>query len=478
MADPIIGRENEKKVLQEMLTSGEAELVAILGRRRVGKTFLVRNFYEKHLVFEFTGVHDASLDSQLFNFSHALQEAMQSPIPPATPNNWVQAFVFLSDFLKTKLACSPLVVLFDEFPWIHTRKSGFIEAFGHWWNTWASRQPLVKVIICGSAASWMIEHILNNRGGLHNRVSRTIRLLPFTLRETEAFLALRGVKLNRYQILQLYMAMGGIPQYLRQVSRGESAQQAIDKLYFEKDGLLRLEFKNLYQSLFDNAQHHEAIVRFLAKKASGLSRTEIISGCGFTTGGGTTRLFGELEESGFITQYVPFGKTSRDAIYRLTDEYSLFYLKFIESSRAMGAGAWHTIALGQSYTSWSGYAFEAICLKHVAEIKRALGISGVYTEASAWRYIPRKGESGAQVDLLLDRADQCINLCEMKFSASPFVITKRYAEELAKKVEVFKGQTKTGKAVFLTMVTAGGVGRNEYYDSLVQGEVGMRELFS
>lgn len=474
----IIGRDTEKKILKEMLSSKEAELVAVLGRRRVGKTFLIRNYYQKHLVFECTGIHEAGLPEQLFNFSRSLQQAMQSVLPLATPDNWVQAFTFLSDFLATKLkGRQPVVVLFDEFPWIHTAKSGFLTAFGHWWNTWASRQSLLKVVICGSAASWMIENILHNKGGLHNRISRTIQLLPFSLKESEDYLISRGLKLDHYQILQLYMAMGGIPQYLKQVDKGQSAHQVIDKLFFEKNGMLKAEFNVLYRSLFDNASHHEAIVRELAKKASGLSRTEVIKACGLTTGGTTTRLFEELEQSGFITQYIPFEKTSRDGVYKLTDEYSLFYLKFIDRTRAAGAGTWHKIAEGQSYNSWSGYAFEAICQKHIQQIKQALGIAGVYTEASGWRYTPKKGEKGAQIDLLLDRADHSINVCEMKFANGEFTIDKKYAGELDNKVKVFQAQTKTKKTIFPTMITTYGTKQNMYYTGRIVSEVKMEDLF-
>jgi hypothetical protein len=473
----IIGRDVEKKTLAEMLVSKEAELIALYGRRRVGKTFLVRNLYHKHMVFEFTGEHEAGFARQLTNFSTALKEAMRVAVPPATPASWQEAFRFLSDFLKGKIAKDPVVVLFDELPWIHTPRSGFLSAFGHWWNTWASRQSLLKVVICGSAASWMIHNIINSRGGLHNRVSRSIRLLPFTLAETEQYLVSRGIKLDRYQLLQLYMAMGGIPQYLKQVSKGESVAQAIDKLCFARNGLLKIEFENLYKSLFAHAEYHEAIVRALSGKAKGMSRAEVIDACGFTTGGWTSDLFEELEESGFITQYIPFDKTARDSIYKLTDEYSLFYLKFIENSRATGAGTWLKVSAGRSYNNWSGFAFEAVCQKHVPRIKQALGISGVHTEASAWRYIPKKGETGAQVDLLLDRQDHCINLCEMKFAGAQFVIDKKYAGELDSKVKVFKEQTQTKKTIFPTMITTYGTKQNNYYTGRIVAEVVMEDLF-
>lgn len=478
MTETIIGRKAEQKILQELLASGTAELIAIYGRRRVGKTFLVRNYYATNMVFEFTGMHDASLSDQLFNFSKALQEAMDSVIPPATPASWLQAFGFLSDFLKTKQNKQPAVILFDEFPWIHSPKSKFLDAFGHWWNTWASRQQQLKVVICGSAASWMIENIINNKGGLHNRVSRTLRLLPFTLHESDRYLRSRDIRLDHYQVLQIYMAIGGIPQYLKQISKGESAQQVIHKLCFEKNGLLKNEFNNLYRSLFRNASHHETVVRALARKAAGMSRTELIAACGFTTGGTTTRIFEELEQSGFITQYIPFEKTSRDSVYKLSDEYSLFYMKFMEHTRATGAGTWQKIATGQSYKSWTGFAFEAVCQKHVLQLLRALGISGVHTEASGWRYAPKKEEErGAQVDLLLDRQDHCINLCEMKFSSGEFLIDKKYAAELDNKTRVFREQTKTKKTIFPTLITTYGVKKNDYYPGRVQAELNMEDLF-
>ncbi len=475
--ETIIGRKEEKKILSNALQSREAELIAVYGRRRIGKTFLIHNHYNKHIRFELTGVHEANLKDQLHNFSLALQTSMAIPVVPADPSNWIDAFSLLSDHLKPLLKKEPLVILFDELPWLSTPKSGFLQAFGHWWNTWASRHPQIKVVICGSAASWIIRNIINDRGGLHNRVTKRICLLPFTLAETEHFLHHHGAKLDRYEILQLYMAMGGIPQYLKQIKKGESAAQAIDRLCFTTSGMLKTEFDDLYKSLFAHAENHEAIVRVLSKKAKGMTRAEIIDACSFTTGGWTTELFNELEQSGFITQYIPFDRTVRDAIYKLSDEYSLFYLKFIEGARATGAGTWLRLSQKQSYTSWSGFAFESVCQKHVDLIKNALGIAGVYTEASGWRYVPKKAEKGAQVDLLLDRADHCINLCEMKWSAGEFTIEKKYAAELDSKVQVFKEQTKTRKTVFLTMISTYGTKQNIYYFGRIVSEVTMEDLF-
>jgi AAA+ ATPase superfamily predicted ATPase len=475
--DKLIGRQEEKKILGKALASAEAELIAVYGRRRVGKTFLIRTLYNDRIIFEITGIHEAQLTEQLENFSLSLQKAMGSPVPPAVPDNWIKAFDFLQQYLATKLSGQKSVVLFDEFPWIHTARSGFLQAFEHFWNTWASHQHNLIVVICGSAASWMVENIVNNKGGLHNRISRQIRLLPFNLGETETYLKSRRINLDKYQILQLYMAMGGIPQYLKAIEPGESAAQNIDRLCFTKDGILKGEFKNLYRSLFDNAQHHEAVVRALASKRQGLTRNEIIKASGLSSGGTTTKLFSELEESGFISQYIPFDKDVRDSIYKLSDEYSLFYLKFMEGIKATGAGTWLRLSTGSSFTIWSGFAFESICQKHVTQIKRSLGIEGVHAEISAWRYIPKKGESGAQIDMLIDRQDLCINICEMKFSIAEFVIDKKYSTELENKIRIFKDNIKTKKTLFLTMITTYGVKKNPYYTSLVQNEVTIDALF-
>lgn len=475
--ESIIGRKAELSLLQKIIKSDEAELLALYGRRRVGKTFLIRNAFQKQLVFEFSGIHGATLDQQLENFSEMLSKASGS-LPLAKPANWLQAFKMLTDYLMSVIKKQKKVIFFDEFPWIETPRSGFLPAFENFWNIWASRQKNLVVVICGSAASWMIQKVVNNRGGLHNRVTRKIRLLPFTISETAFYLRSRKVNLDKYQVLQLYMVMGGIPQYLKEIERGESAIQAIDRICFTKEGFLYEEFKNLYQSLFDDARHHTDVIRALARKSSGLTRNEIIESCKLSSGGGATQLLEELTESGFITPYIPFDRKVKDNIYKLTDEYSHFYIKFIENNRSLGPGSWIRFSAGTSWKSWSGYAFESICMKHAQQIKKALGIENVHTETSVWHYKPQKGEPGAQIDLLIDRQDLCINVCEMKFSMGDYEITKNYAKELENKLKVFRDRTKTRKTLFLTMVTTYGVKNPTNYSGLVQNEVTMTALFN
>jgi AAA+ ATPase superfamily predicted ATPase len=475
--EKVVGRQEERKVLAQVLKSSGSELVAVYGRRRVGKTFLIRTYYRSHLVFEFTGVHEAAMSDQLQNFTLALQKAMKTPVPLAVPDSWLSALNNLDQYLNNLPKNKPAVLFFDEFPWIHTQKSGFLQAFDHWFNHSVSRHSHIKVIICGSAASWMIDKILNNRGGLYNRVTRRIRLLPFTLAETEEYLKSHGSKLDQYQLLQLYMAIGGIPHYLFTIQKNESTAQIIDRLCFAKDGFLKNEFVDLYESLFSNPQQHEAVVRALSQKGKGLTRNEIIEKCGFTSGGWTTKILVELEESGFISRYIPFNRNEKDAIFKLSDEYSLFFLNFIEGSKSGGKGSWLQQMKSQSYLSWGGMAFESVCQKHVLQIRKALRIDTIYTEDSTWRYAPGKGKQGAQIDLLLDRADRCINLCEMKFATSEFTIDKKYAGELQNKVDVFTGETKTKKTIFITLITTYGVKANDHATAIVQAEVVMGDLF-
>ncbi|MEP7110757.1 MAG: ATP-binding protein [Ferruginibacter sp.] len=471
----IIGRALEQVLLSKIIKSEEPELVALYGRRRVGKTFLIRNAFEKQLAFEFSGIHDASLEQQLENFNEALSKAAGFPL--SKPSSWIQAFKVLTDHLTPIIRRQRKVIFFDEFPWINTPRSGFMQAFENFWNMWASRQKYLVVVICGSAAAWMIENIINNRGGLHNRVTRKIRLLPFTIGETELFLKERRVNLDKYQILQLYMVMGGIPQYLKEIETGESSIQAIDRTCFTKDGLLHQEFKNLFHSLFDNARDHMEVIRALAKRGTGLTRNAIIETCKLTSGGGTTQMLEELSESGFITPYIPFDRTAKDSIYKLTDEYSHFYVKFIENGKFKGPGSWTRFSTGTSWKSWSGTAFESVCMKHGLQLKKALGIEGVHTEISIWRYRPQKGEQGTQIDLLIDRQDLCINICEMKFSINEYVISKSYAKELENKLKVFRDNSQTRKTLFLTMITTQGIKNAMNYPGLVQHEIKMEALF-
>lgn len=479
-ASKIIGRETEQQRLLEASRSKEPELVALYGRRRVGKTFLVRELFRDSLAFELTGLHQESMKRQLESFANALR----SHFPKARfsiPSSWLDAF----ESLRIMISEEPpkrkrkRVLFFDEFPWLETRRSGFLAAFEHFWNTFASQRNDLIVVICGSAASWMIRKVIGSKGGLHNRTTLRIRLEPFSLGDTRKYLERRNVRLDDFQFAQLYMAIGGVPHYLNQIQPGHSAAQNIDRLCFAKDGLLVNEFQQLYAALFENAIHHEAMVRTLAKSGKGLTRSELLEATSLKSGGASTFVLQELIQSGFVIESPPRDNKVKEALYRLVDEYSLFYLNWIETNRTSGTDIWLRKSSGRNYATWCGYAFETLCMKHVPQIKAALGIANVQTQESSWIYRAKTpDDEGAQIDMLIDRADHCTNICEMKFSTHRFKIDKQYASDLERKIRVFRRRTKPSNTVFLTLITSHGLEPNDYAQRLVSSQIQLSQLMS
>lgn len=468
----VIGRDRELSILDAMYTSENSEFVAIYGRRRVGKTFLIRSAFEDKFTFQITGLANATLSQQLSIFHVALaRHDSKSDYEPA--GDWLTAFAQLTAYLEKQKGRK--VVFIDELPWFDTRNSKFIQGLEYFWNGWASARTDILLIVCGSATSWMTNKLINNKGGLHNRLTKRIKLLPFTLFECEKYLQSRNIALDRYQIIQLYMAFGGIPFYWDELEPGLSATQNIQHICFSETGLLRTEFTNLYRSLFSNHERHVSIIKALAKKSKGLTRDEIITLSGLPNAGSTSRLINELEESGFIRKYTPFGKKSRNSLYQLVDFYTHFYLKFIEGTQPMDSNTWLSAIDTPKYRAWSGYAYEQVCMYHLPQIKQALGISGVFTSISSWR--SSTSDTGTQIDLIIDRRDQVINLCEIKFSINPYTITKKYAAELRNQIGVFKLETGTRKSVFLSMVTTFGLQQNMYSTGLIQNDLTMDDLF-
>jgi predicted AAA+ superfamily ATPase len=480
----IIGRVFEQKRLAELYASHEAEFVAVYGRRRVGKTYLVTEFFkEKGLFFELAGQYGASVADQLGNFLSALDKVFSLQGKVTELRTWNQAFEMLKQQLESKGRHGHIVLFFDELPWLATRKSGFLGALEHFWNSWASRQNHCKVIVCGSAASWVIQNIINAKGGLHNRLTASIRLLPFSLNEARDFLRYRGIRLNNRQILDIYLVMGGIPHYLKQIRKGISAAQNVNNLCFRKDGLLVEEFGRLFDSLFDNSLEHKKVVTALAHAKSGLRRVELLQIIGAKPGGTLNRILANLEEAGFIMRVIPFGQINREATFRLCDEYSRFYVSWIAKiGRAVvtdpESDYWARQSTGQRWKTWAGLAFEDVCLKHTRVIKKALGIGAVITTESAWYLKGASTKEGAQIDLLIDRNDNCITVCEIKYHEAPLTLDKKDAAALRRKILLFKENTNTRKTVFLAMVTAEGIKPNENSIGLVDNEIVLADLFT
>lgn len=474
---PFVGRLEERKILENALHSPKAEMVSIIGRRRVGKTFLVKSIYHDKIDFEITGIQHATRREQLRNFMLQISKYSKGNFPLTEPKDWLEAFYLLSKLLEHKPKPGKMVVFLDELPWLATHKSGFLKGLSWFWNSWATNQPIV-VVVCGSAASWMIKNVVHHKGGLHNRITKRIYLKPFDLAETAYFFKAKNLNFDHYQILHLYMAMGGVPHYLDEIEPGKSAAQNIDAICFSENGLLWDEFPKLYASLFENSDAHVRIIRALAGKQKGLTRSDIVLNSRMTEGGGASAVISELLHSGFISTYQPFGKKKKDTLYRLTDEFSLFYLQFMEKNRQEGAGIWQQLSKTQAYFSWAGYAFENICLKHLPQIKKALGISGVYSTASSFIKKGNEAQEGIQFDLLIDRNDHVINICEVKFYGAEVTIDKAMAMDYRNRIAAFKEATHTRKQVFLTMVTTFGVKENQHSLDLVDASITMDDLFA
>jgi hypothetical protein len=483
----LIGRQAERETLSRAAAVDRAALVAIYGRRRVGKTHLVRTHLAPlaGVYFEIIGQHAAPRATQLANFKEQLESTFfRYRLPELT--SWREALSLLGDAVERaahERPREPIVVFFDELPWMATHRSGLVPAIDYLWNARLSKLPNLVWVLCGSAASFMLDRLINAKGGLHNRITHRLRLDPFQLSDTRDFLASRGLRRGTAQTLELYMALGGVPYYLLQVPRGASAAQAIGQICFERSGQLSDEFARLFSSLFDDSGEHEKLIRAVAKRRAGVLRDELISLAGLKSGGRVSRRLDELEAAGFLARFVPYGKTKRDTSYRLIDEYCLFYLSWIEpaptsSFSTSGVKYWQAKAGSPGFRAWAGYAFEGICLKHSAEIQAALGIDTMANVVGTWRYAPASGTSdrGAQIDLLFDRPDGVINLCELKYAADEFVLTKAYAKELVEKVEIFKRRSKAKKDVLVTLVTTHGLKPGLWNDEVIDSVVTVDEM--
>jgi uncharacterized protein len=471
----LVGREPEIHKLLSKLNTDKSELIAILGRRRIGKTFLIRSAFEGELFFQFTGLFKSNVTEQLSRFSNAL---MSSNIHSFTqPKNWFEAFDILSKAIAKSRSKKKKVIFLDEFPWMATNKSRFLTAFTDFWNSFVSTRNDIVVIICGSSASWMINKVLKNKGGLHNRVTDRIILEPFTLHETQLFLSNKHIVANEMDIVKLYMALGGVPFYLDQIHVGESLHQAIDRICFKKGAILQLEYQELFNSLFENATKHKKIIEVLSQFPKGLTRDVIIKKCKLKTGGGVTTLLEELEHSGFISVTTPIHKNVNEKLYRLKDFYTLFYLKHIVKHVAKKENTWLSLFNTTALQTWSGYAFENVCLEHIPQIKRALKIEGITSNSSAWQAKGNDEMKGAQIDLLIDRADGIINLCEIKFANDPYIITGEYAAKLRLKTASFKHFTRTKKSIFVALISTYGIFKNKHSEGFVQNEINLKDLF-
>lgn len=461
----LIGRERETKELTRLKESNQAEFVVLYGRRRVGKTFLVRSFFDDKFTFYCTGLAKGTRKQQLTNFGKTLSEYCGQNV---LPKDWFEAF----DALKTIILRSRQrrkVIFLDEVPWMDTQKSEFKQALDLFWNGWAMMQPNLLFIICGSAASWMVKHVINDKGGLHNRLTCRLHLLPFTLKDTRAYLQSQGFRWTDEMVANSYMILGGIPYYLHLLDKSLSLAQNVDRLFFEESALLADEFNNLYSSLFKKAGEYVKIITLLSKKKSGYTRSELTESLKLKTGGGFTRRLEELEQCGFIRKYLPIsGKTH---IYQLVDFFTLFYLQFGGEKATFDSNMWMHLQTSSKYNTWLGLSFERLCFAHIHQIQHALGISGVGTKTYALQ------TSSAQMNMVIDRADNIVNLCEMKYTGCAFALSKTEAEKLQKRISELSLLLHK-KGVMAVLITDSSAKRNEYYNQLIYNNITLKDLFA
>lgn len=471
MKENIIGREKEKALLERIFNSSRSEFVSVCGRRRVGKTFLIKEFFENELVFQTAGLANDRMSRQIKSFYEDLIE-FGLPHQPVSPKDWIDIFSLLRELIKQSKQ-ERKVILLDELPWMDTPRSGFMSALEHFWNSWASGRHDIVLVVCGSATSWMMDKLINNHGGLHNRLTYQLFLEPFTLIESEQFLQSRGFNLSRYDIAVNYMIMGGIPYYLDMLDERLSLAQNIDELLFRPNGLLTREFSNLYAALFKNSDDYIKVIEALSKKKLGMNRSEIIKATSLPSGNGLTTILKNLEWCGFIRKYKNYKAARNDStLYQLIDFFTLFYFHFLAEKAKSN---WNGIQGTPAFYSWAGLTFELLALSHIDQIKHKLGISGINSSEYAWR--SDKTGPGAQIDLVIDRADNTINLCEMKFSVAIYSIDKNYEMNLRNKLARFMTTAEKRKSIQLTFVTTYGLERNAH-SGIVNNEVILDDLFN
>lgn len=482
----IVGRQREQLLLTHILQSSSAEFCTVVGRRRIGKTYLIRHFFatKKVIFFNSTGMKDGALKIQIEHFAEQIGTSFLNGITPKTNNTWESAFKILTDAIQNVRKNQKIILFLDEFPWMATRNSRLLQTLDYYWNQHWSKDNRIKLMVCGSSASWIIDNIIANKGGLHNRTTQTIHLEPFTLNESKQYLSNLGFKLTNKQVTQVYVVTGGVAYYLSKFNSNLSIDQNIDNIAFSKNSFLLREFENLFASLFNDHELYISIIRAISSSHTGIGQQALFSRLNMPKGYGLLSKLKSLEDCNFITSFIPLFNKEKGIYYKVSDEYTLFYFNWIEpiknmlNNKHLGKNYWEKRKATPQWRSWSGYAFESICHKHSAQISDALGISAT-SVPSSWRYIPSKGaaEEGAQIDLLFDRDDDAITLCEIKYTDTPLAIDKSYASNLLRKMEVFRNRTKTTKQLFMAIISASGLKKTMYSEEIVNALVTIDDLF-
>lgn len=470
----LVGRQKEIKTLNDNFNSQDSNFIAVYGRRRIGKTYLVNSVFEDKITFRHAGIYQGSTKEQIASFMSSLEDFGYKNNEPVT--EWLSAFNCLKKLIN-KSNAKKKVIFLDEIAWMNTKKSNFLKAFENFWNGWASARHDITLIVCSSATSWIINNIIHSKGGLYNRVTTQIYLEPFTLGECEEYCSSRKLSLTKKQIIEAYMVIGGVPYYWNYLEKGQSVPQFIDSCFFKENAPLKNELKYIFSSLFISPEGYMKIIESLSKKEYGFTKKEILESTKEIDNGNFTQKIEDLINCGFIREYSPLKYKKGSVLYQLIDPFTIFHFHFL-TKKTNDESYWTNQLNTPLVNTWKGLAFERICLLHVAKVKKALGISGVHT--AVYPFSCKKdlenGIYGSQIDMIIERKDDIINLFEIKYYDSPFCLNGKEIEQLNKKKHDFIAISKTKSAIHLSMIALNGIEENAYSNEL-QAVVSVDDLF-
>lgn len=475
MSSPtIIGREEELATISRLYTSERSEFLALYGRRRVGKSFLIEEAMENKFTFMTVGLFikvdkddaekvESYRQQQLRHFYSSLLEYGLPEEGNPAPTNWLDAMNLLKKLLLSKRSRRK-VVFIDELPWLAgPQSSELVSELGFFWNQWARKRKDILLIVCGSATSWMIDNVIREYEGLYGRVTETIALKPFTLAECERYWEKRGFHLSRYEVALTYMVIGGVPYYMDSFRPDRTMADNINTIYFNKDKA-RQEFKDVYAGLYSSSEVYINVIRQLGKRFYGMSRTELLEALDKKGGGNFSDVLENLIDSGIIRSYTLYGSPRKQTVYQLMDFFTLFYLRFCENTDFT---SWRSVQRSKPFYSWAGNSFELLVVEHIQQLADALRIKE-YATPFSWSGDTPDGDE-AQIDLVIPAtAERADYICEMKFSEGKYILKEEDADDITRHIEALKNSSihKLSHSIYVVLVTSFGVTESKHRSHL------------
>jgi hypothetical protein len=407
-----VGRKNELRMLNDAYRSGKDELVVLYGRRRIGKSSLVKRFAEKKKAYyEFEALEGETTPGQINHFLQQLKKQIDDPILDSVRfANWEQVFTYLTEKVINRKSKVKKILFLDELPWMAAGRIRLVSLLKYYWdNHWKSKH--VMLILCGSVASFMVKKVLHSNA-LYGRTTIEILLKGFSPEEAARLLS---KKRSREETLNYQLVFGGVPKYLEQINTSQSFNKNMNTLCFSPHGIMLKEVERIFYSQFREPRTYLKIINLLKNGIFSLS--EISSKTKIPSGGGLKQYLKNLERAEMIRSYIPFDRSGNSKFkkYTLADEFLVFFFKYMgpnlrvikeSSSRRL----FETLTQN-SFDSWLGFAFERFCLKHAGLLALVMDFADDILLASPYF---KKNDERFQIDLLYQRADRVITVCEIK----------------------------------------------------------------